>query len=37
MIGILSVLTIAVIVYSDRIAALVARMYGYEVCNGRVL
>lgn len=37
MIGIMSVLTIAVLVYSDRIVGLVARVYGYEVYKGRVV
>lgn len=34
--SILAVLTIGVIVSSDRIARLVARAYGYDVYNGRV-
>jgi hypothetical protein len=37
MIGILAVLTIGVIVSSDRLVGLVARMYGYNVYNGRVV
>lgn len=36
MIEILAVLTIGVIVSNNRIAALVARAYGYDVCDGRV-
>jgi hypothetical protein len=36
MIEILAVLTIGMIVSNNRIAALVARAYGYEVYNGRV-
>lgn len=36
MIEILAVLTIGVIVSSDRIVGLVARAYGYDVYNGRI-
>lgn len=37
MIEILVVLAIGVIVSSERIVGLVARAYGYEVYNGRVV
>lgn len=37
MVEIMIALTISVFVYSDRIVGLVARAYGYEVYDGRVV
>lgn len=37
MVEIMSVLAIAVLVYSDRIVGLIPVMYGYEVYKGRVV